>query len=408
MDANAYNSGLNAMQNIKAIQATQKVAEPNMADAIHDYSENLTKHLTENAVLDPVAVHLLVKGGTSKTGKFLISKAKQLFAKKARSGLRRIGTEARRLASPEELESFQNDLRGGLSNAIEKGLGRMRGGTSGLPDADTLLGNLGPVGQSSRSFFDTFEPESTGIASNLFDKIQETHDSFASTARDAFASEVPDDLGLDFGASVDAADILPTGFGQGIQVGEEAPGLLSRIGQGITRGAQKLGSLFKGRQLGEQTGDLGGSALPDIEEAGANVFRAGARTIDNNVGGFMDDLMGDGSILGGSSSAIGGATDAVEGGASKALGLAENVEKGLKSATNFFADVDVVDQGLDAVPGLDLASLGGDAATIGLGALSLAGGWLINQLDPDKKIQELAQPVHSRVMGVAAQFGADE
>ena len=75
--------------------------------------------------------------------------------------------------------------------------------------------------------------------------------------------------------------------------------------------------------------------------------------------------------------------------------------------------IDVADQGLDAIPGLDVLSIGGDLATAAIGLGLLAGGQVINKLfDPDKQedmskaAKAVINPIRN-VVSFASQFGTE-
>lgn len=409
-----------------------------------DMMENTKKHMIENSILDPIAQPFLLKAVSSKTAKALGRGAKSVLkgavstmkenaseyidvgksefgAFKAGSqdvlnslksskfgrGVMKVGQAVKEM-NPEVIEQAQADISkaGGDIFQAGKDIGqRFVNGEHTMPSYDDVANHIRKSGGG------TFGEEE-GI---------EMGD----------VSDITRDLGV--GIRSDALRAPPTrnptfqiGDGEAGDMNYASPADLS-VDTGIDTDravSRQVGEVFKGQQSepfsgARQPQDPASRSARNLPEAdGQPQGEAPAQRQIADAPGEEEPVeaelrtsgAGDGEFTSTSTST---ALEPIgEGSSSTAL----TTDAGEESALSLFGDmtaIDAADQGLDAVPGLDVLSIGGDLATAAIGLGLLAGGQVINKLfDPDKQedmgkaMNSVVNPIRN-VVSFASQFGTE-
>lgn len=407
-----------------------------------DMMENTKKHMVENSILDPIAQPFLLKAVSSKTAKALGRGAKKVLkgavstmkenaseymdvgrsefgAFKAGSqdalnslksskfgrGVMKVGQAVKEM-NPEIIEQAQADVAkaGGDIFQAGKNIGqRFVDGDHTMPSYDEVAKHIGRGG--------TFGEEEGIEMGNV--------------------SDITRDLGV--GIRSDAIRATPTrnptfqiGDGEAGDINYASPADLS-VDTGIETDravSRQVGEVFKGQQSEQFSGarqpqDPASRSARNLPEAdGQPQGEAPAQRQIADAPGEEEPVeaelrtsgAGDGEFTSTSTST---ALEPIgEGSSSTAL----TTDAGEESALSLFGDmtaIDAADQGLDAVPGLDVLSIGGDLATAAIGLGLLAGGQVINKLfDPDKQedmsnvAKSVVNPIRN-VVSFASQFGTE-
>ena len=398
----AYESRKNIAQGI-ADNINEGRASMNMSDIM----ENTKKHMIENSILDPIAMPFFAKFAASKTVKASIKGAKSFV----KEDLGRWTGEARRGASS-MAEDFNNSDFGRGVMKVGQAVKEMNPEAfqEAINSASRSGGDMFDAGRDIGQRFMNGDHGEMPSYQQIADHINRVGDGEAvgeadiGTGMDSGVLNAPPSGGYDQIAdgqagreiySSPADNTMETGIET--DIGDTSRSMdvgADRMSGGSGEGSEQYGGARSSRPTPEADGQPEGNAPepePPVEEE-LHTSGLGDGEFTSNIGeGSSSTAMTEGST------ALG---EVGESGESTAMTVFEGMEA-----------LDVADAGLDAVPGLDLLTIGGDIATGALGLGILGAGQLFNKIfDPDKvadtqqAIAKVASPVQN-VVSFASQFG---
>lgn len=416
-----------------------------------DMMENTKKHMIENSILDPIAQPFLLKAVSSKTAKALGRGAKKVLkgavstmkenaseymdvgksefgAFKAGSqdvlnslksskfgrGVMKVGQAVKEM-NPEVIEQAQADISkaGGDIFQAGKNIGqRFVDGDHTMPSYDEVANHIRKTGGGTfgeeegiemSDVSDITRDLGVGIRADAIRAPPTRNPTFQ--IGDGEAGDInyasPADLSVDTGVPTQA-------FGEGDFISDRF------IGDARSGPFGKVEPQFSGARQAQDPASRSARNLPEADGQPQGEAPAQRQIADAPDDGVEAELQtsgaGDGDFTSTSTST---ALEPIgEGSSSSAIG-ADAGEEGAMTLFGDMSAIDVADQGLDAIPGLDVLSIGGDLATAAIGLGLLAGGQVINKLfDPDKQedmskaAKAVINPIRN-VVSFASQFGTE-